>query len=71
MQLTINIPNEQLFERIVWLLNSFKNDGLEIIENNPKKIYHNQKELDFSSFPIKSFKELDGLEYQKKIRDEW
>ncbi len=30
--------NEQLFKKIVWLLNSFKNDGLE---------------------------------YQKKIRDEW
>ena len=38
MQLTIDIQNEQLFERILWLLNSFKKDGLE---------------------------------YQKKIRDEW
>jgi len=27
--------------------------------------------LDFSSFKIDSFKDLDGLEYQKKIRDEW
>ena len=34
MQLIINIFNEQLFDKIVWLLNSFKNDGLEIIENN-------------------------------------
>ena len=33
MQLTINISNEQLFDKIVWLLNSFKNQGLEIIES--------------------------------------
>jgi len=34
MQLTINISNEQLFERIVWFLNGFKNQGLEIIESS-------------------------------------
>jgi hypothetical protein len=75
MQLTINISNEQLFEKILWLLNSFKNDGLEIIENNREKfkpVIETKKEgLDFSSFKVDSFKELDGLEYQKKIRDEW
>ena len=49
MQLTINIPNEQL-----------------------KPVTEKKKEgLDFSSFKVDSFKELDGLEYQKKIRNEW
>jgi hypothetical protein len=75
MQLTINIPNEQLFEKILWLLNSFKNDGLEIIENNREKfkpaIEKKKEGLDFSSFKVDSFKELDGLEYQKKMRNEW
>ncbi|CAA6827052.1 MAG: Unknown protein [uncultured Sulfurovum sp.] len=75
MQLTINISNEQLFEKILWLLNSFKNDGLEIIENNREKLKPilktKEEGLDFSSFKVDSFKELDGLEYQKKIRDEW
>jgi hypothetical protein len=33
MQITLNIPNEQLFEKILWLLNRFKNDGVEIITN--------------------------------------
>ena len=33
MQLTINISNEQLFDKIVWFLNSFKNQGLEIVES--------------------------------------
>jgi len=75
MQLTINIPNEQLFDKIVWLLNSFKNQGLEIIDNNRKKfnptIEPIKDGLDFSAFKVESFKEIDGLEYQKKIRDEW
>ncbi len=33
MQITLNIPNEQLFEKILWLLNRFKSDGVEIIAN--------------------------------------
>lgn len=33
MQITLNIPNEQLFEKILWLLNRFKSDGVEIITN--------------------------------------
>ena len=33
MQLTINISNEQLFDKILWFLNSFKNQGLEIVES--------------------------------------
>jgi len=28
--LTINIKNESLVEKVVWLLEHFKNDGLEI-----------------------------------------
>lgn len=75
MQLTINISNEQLFEKILWLLNSFKNDGLEIIENSKDKlkttVTPTENGLDFSSFQVQSFKDIDGLEYQKKIRNEW
>jgi len=33
MQITLNIPNEQLFKKILWLLNRFKNDGVEIRTN--------------------------------------
>ncbi|MCH9741342.1 MAG: hypothetical protein K0U38_10980 [Epsilonproteobacteria bacterium] len=75
MQLTINISNEQLFEKILWLLNSFKNDGLEIVSNSKEKLQplstSSQDGLDFSSFKIESFRDVDGLEYQKKMRDEW
>ncbi len=31
--LTINIENELLVDKVVWLLSHFKNDGLEIVSN--------------------------------------
>ena len=37
MQLTVNIPNEKLFDKILWLLNSFKNDGVEVIVHQEKR----------------------------------
>ncbi|MFK5986352.1 MAG: hypothetical protein QM479_13145 [Pseudomonadota bacterium] len=33
MQLTLNIKNEALAQKILWLLEHFKKDGLEVIEN--------------------------------------
>ena len=36
MQIRLNIPNEQLFENILWLLNHFKNNDVEIIANRQK-----------------------------------
>jgi hypothetical protein len=76
MQLTIEIPNEQLFEKIVWLLNAFKSEGLKIISEGKEKFKpfvdsSSEEGLDFSSFKVDSLKEINGLEYQKEIRDEW
>jgi hypothetical protein len=75
MQLTINISNEQLFDKVLWLLNSFKGDGLEIVSHSQKNTEsspHTPNDtLDFSSFKVDSFKDIDGLTYQKQIRDEW
>jgi predicted nucleic acid-binding protein len=76
MKLIIEIPNEQLFEKIVWLLNAFKSEGLKIISEGKEKLKplaqsSSQDGLDFSSFKVESFKQIDGLEYQKGIRDEW
>jgi len=42
MQLTINITNEQLFDKILWFLNSFKNQGLEIVESKHVDLSKNQ-----------------------------
>jgi len=48
MQITINISNEQLFDKILWFLDSFKNQGLEIVESrhidsSKNEILHNLK----------------------------
>ena len=45
MQITLNIPNKQLFEKIIWFLNKFKSDGVEIIINNKSQNINN-KNLD-------------------------
>ena len=59
MQITLNIPNEQLFEKILWLLNRFKHDGVEIITNMQRtkpidKNPHNQLIHNISLFSLKS-----------------
>jgi len=48
MTITLNLQNEQLFDKILWFLNRFKNDGLEIITSRTRKetpIVPKQKEL--------------------------
>ena len=40
MTITLNVKNEQLFDKVLWLLNHLKNDGLEILTSRTK-----QKEL--------------------------
>lgn len=73
--ITLNVQNKQLFDKILWFLNRFKNDGLNIMTNkdnlSDESANRSKKSIDFSSFRVDSFKNIDGLEYQKKIRDEW
>ena len=75
MQVTLNIPNEQLSEKILWFLEHFKNEGLEIMkgrkETSPSTPKQKEEGLDFSSIDVPSFRGVDGMEYQRKIRDEW
>ena len=42
MQIIINISNEQLFDKILWFLNSFKNQGLEIVESRCTDLSKNE-----------------------------
>ena len=75
MQLTLTIDNEKLFKQIIGFLNRFKNDGLKIVmhqQESPSHPDNNEpRGLDFSSFSVPSFKGVDGLEFQDKIRNEW
>jgi hypothetical protein len=38
MQLTINIQNNNTVEKILWMLEHFKSDGVEIIKSDDMKI---------------------------------
>ena len=70
MQLTINIPNEQLSEKILWLLNSFKSDGLEILSSSEKiksrVINQNTKEKKDSLGDFFQASPLMGLEIERE-----
>ena len=43
MTITLNVQNEQLFDKVLWLLNHLKNDGLEILtsRNRHKELSSN------------------------------
>jgi len=47
MQLTIEIPNQPLYDKIVWLLNKFKDDGVEIV-TLPEKGLQEKNDLYFN-----------------------
>jgi len=63
MTIILNIQNEQLFDKILWLLSRFKNDGLDIITDIQKNI----------STPTKSknkFSEFAGIWKDRDITQE-
>ena len=64
MQITLNIPNEQLFEKILWLLNRFKNDGVEII-TNMQKVKQPQK---MKNEKLAKFEQIINMKSENSIR---
>jgi len=46
MQVAVNFPNETIAQKVLWLLEHFKNDGVEIIQldDSDEEIIHNFKE---------------------------
>jgi len=70
MQLTINISNEQLFDKILWFLNSFKNQGLEIVESKHIDLFKSDNfkdEIVDKESVLNSFR--DGIKDIKKLKD--
>jgi hypothetical protein len=63
MTITLNIQNEQLFDRILWLLSRFKNDGLEIITDI-------QKNISTPTEPKNKFSEFAGIWKDRDITQE-
>jgi len=80
MQLTIEIPNQPLYDKIVWFLSKFKDEGLKIIAPTQNK----QRGLDtmqgYSSVEHlvtlqgigkEIYKNIDSDAYLREMRDEW
>ncbi len=70
MQLTINISNEQLFDKILWFLNSFKNQGLEIVESkqlDTSKFDNSEEVIADKESTLSSFR--DAIKDVKKLKD--
>ena len=46
MQVAVNFPNETIAQKVLWLLEHFKNDGVEVIQldDSDEEIIHNFKE---------------------------
>ena len=63
MTITLNIQNEQLFDKIMWLLSRFKNDGLEIITDT-------QKTISTPTEPKNRFSEFAGIWKDRDITQE-
>ncbi|CAA6820052.1 MAG: Unknown protein [uncultured Sulfurovum sp.] len=63
MTITLNIQNEQLFNRILWLLSRFKNDGLEIITDI-------QQNISTPTEPKNKFSEFAGIWKDRDITQE-
>ncbi|WP_324171822.1 hypothetical protein [Sulfurimonas sp.] len=57
MQLAIDIKNEPIADKVLWMLDRFKSDGVEILKLNSK----NEKEV------INNFRE--GLEEIKAVNN--
>jgi len=61
MTITLNVQNEQLFDKILQLLNIFKNYGLEIITNR-------QKNLKVDNLRLKHFEQIINTKSKNSIK---
>ncbi len=63
MTITLTVPNEQLFEKILWLLRRFKNDGVNIVtsrENSSKQKSHDLQ--------LKQFEQIVNTKSKNSIK---
>lgn len=56
MRITLDVPNEQLFEKILWFLDRFKSDGVQIITNSEAL-----KEDEKNNSRIKQFEQIVNM----------
>jgi len=71
MTIRLETNDEQLSEKVLWLLSHFTKDGLIISkEDNPKDNLKNHNIITHTR-GILSSKSIDPLQWQDNIRSEW
>ena len=62
MTITLTVPNEQLFDKILWFLKRFKNDGVNIVTNreDTKQVSQNVQ--------LKHFEEIINTKSKNSIQ---
>jgi hypothetical protein len=63
MRITLDVPNEQLFEKILWFLDRFKGDGVQII-TNPEPY----KENKVNNAKLKQFEQIINMKSANSIK---
>ena len=74
MQLIIDISDNKIEKNVLNFLKKWQGKGLEILRKEPSSKQSTKKlskTLDFSAYGIDCFRETEGMEYQRRIRDEW
>ena len=71
MQLSLNIKNEQILDKLLWVLEHFKSDGVEIIQsdvNSKDKIIHSDEyiEKNWKNLVSKGLSSYDEKYYQSE-----
>jgi len=61
MQIVINIEKDDELEKLLQMLSKLNLNSIQINKNR-------LEEIDFSKNKIKSFKNIDGIDYQKRCR---
>jgi hypothetical protein len=70
----IDISDEKIVESVLNSLKKWQGAGLKIVRKNFSPQLSDDrsaKTLDLSCYKIESFATIDGVEYQRRIRDEW
>ena len=71
----MQVPNQTFDEALAAVYGIFKDITDPVAwqralrEEEERDIYADK--IDFSTFSIDGFRQIDGMEYQKEIRDEW
>ena len=68
-RITLNVQDNRLTQ-VMQVLKQLPENTIEVITNEVIQDTR-ANEFDFSAVKVEAFKEVDPVEWQRKIRDEW